>query len=148
MRQCFYCKKPTKNPKFCSRSCSIIVSNRVPKRKKKKFFCKTCSKEIASRRSYCDIHAKRGRGDITIQEAIYTKLHKSSAYALIRSRARKVMENEERVCAWCGYSRHVEVCHRTPISKLPPEMKISKANEKENLILLCPNCHWEHDRGR
>ena len=56
MNHCQTCEKETKNPKFCSRSCSAVNSNhKSPKVLKKKRFCKTCGVEIVSRyRNFCE----------------------------------------------------------------------------------------------
>lgn len=50
-------------------------------------------------------------------------------------------------CSNCGYDKHVEVCHIKSISSFNNESKISEINDISNLILLCPNCHWELDNG-
>ena len=48
-------------------------------------------------------------------------------------------------CELCCYDKHVEVCHIKPIGSFDGNTKISKINSYNNLILLCPNCHWEFD---
>lgn len=142
--KCQYCQTETNNPKFCSKSCAAKLNNKTPKRKRKINYCKTCKKECGSRRTYCDICFLPE--DLTLKEAIYKNHHRSSAYARIRSRARntqkaKLIKN----CEKCGYDKHVEVCHIKPISKFPMTTRISKINDDNNLLILCPNCHWEYD---
>lgn len=56
------------------------------------------------------------------------------------------MKDEKRVCQ-CGYDKHVEVCHIKAIRDFDLKTKIKDINSKENLVLLCPNCHWEFDNG-
>ena len=48
-------------------------------------------------------------------------------------------------CKNCGYDKHVEVCHIKSISEFDKTSLISEINSLDNLIYLCPNCHWEYD---
>jgi hypothetical protein len=145
---CQNCSKQTANPKFCSRSCAAQVTNKIAKKKKTKFsYCNDCGKECAYRRKYCKGCFKKNTCvDLSLREAIYEHHHKASAFALIRSRAR-YSEKAKFIkgCQRCGYNRHVEVCHIKPISSFPLNTKLSVINAETNLIILCPNCHWEHD---
>lgn len=50
-----------------------------------------------------------------------------------------------RKCARCGYDKHVEICHIKPVSEFSDDVPIGVINHTENLLLLCPNCHWEMD---
>lgn len=141
---CMNCGTLTNNPKFCSRSCSTTAANKnKPKRIAKIYTCFSCGCQVQRRRTVCDECTTPK--DMTLEEAIYTKHHRSSAFALVRSRARLVIKGREKVCAHCGYSKHVEVCHIKAISDYPLETKLSIINNPENLLLLCPNCHWEFD---
>jgi hypothetical protein len=144
MISCVCCGVLTPNPKFCSRSCSAKVSNKVkPKRTSKTYSCTRCGCQVTSRRTVCDdcLVPK----DMTLEEGMYTLHHPSSAFALVRSRARVVTKDWPKVCTHCGYSKHVEVCHIKAVSEYPLDTKLSVINDPSNLILLCPNCHWEFD---
>jgi hypothetical protein len=83
---------------------------------------------------------------MTLGEATYTRGHKSSAFCFVRSRAR-VSEKfcNSSCCERCGYTKHIECCHIKPISSFSIDTMISEINKPENLIILCPNCHWEFD---
>ena len=143
---CINCGTATSNPKFCSRSCSTIVANKAkPKRVAKDRNCLRCGCQVPRGRTVCEdcLSPK----DITLGEATYTKHHQSSAFALVRSRARAVVKDWEKICKHCGYSKHVEVCHIKAISEYPPDTKLSAINDPSNLLLLCPNCHWEFDNA-
>ena len=48
-------------------------------------------------------------------------------------------------CCKCGYKKHVEIAHIRAISDFPDSATIGEINSIENLMALCPNCHWEHD---
>ena len=146
---CACCSKPTNNPRFCSKSCSAKVTNReYAKRKMKERLCKKCgcTLDYDKIRKVCD--ACLIPEDKTIEQAIYTKHHKSSAFALIRTRARSVTKDRPQTCVNCGYDKHVEVCHIKPISSYSLDTLVSIVNSPNNLVLLCPNCHWEYDKGR
>lgn len=145
MNNCLHCNKETNNPKFCSRSCSAKETNKVPKRKAKQRNCSSCGDLIQSRRTKCD--ACLAPKDMSLEQAIYYRHHRSSAFTLVRSRARASVREEEQVCESCGYDKHVEVCHIKPIHSFPLETMLSEINRRDNLKILCPNCHWEFDRG-
>lgn len=143
MNSCTTCGADTKNPKFCCKSCAAKYNNKIPKRKAKIYFCKDCGSPTGKRRTKCDDCLKPK--DMTLQEAMYLHLHKTSAFALVRSRARSVVKSRKKVCEYCGYDKHVEICHRQALSTFPLDTPVSVVNSPENLILLCPNCHWEFD---
>jgi hypothetical protein len=150
---CPQCEKSHSNSKFCSRSCAATYNNkRFPKRQPENT-CKDCEKKISKQRSRCRSchvkwHSERVWWDgTTLEEAVlrYKGHGKSSAFALVRSRARSVMKTQK-TCEWCGYDKHVEVAHRTAISEFSGDTLLSVINDKNNLLALCPNCHWEHDK--
>ncbi len=58
-----------------------------------------------------------------------------------------MQSNRPRVCHNCGYDKHVEICHIRAIGDFPDETPVSVVSGIENLVALCPNCHWEFDRG-
>jgi len=143
MNMCLHCKQKTVNPKFCSRSCAAKETNKVPKRKAKQHLCLSCGDLIKSRRTKCDTCLTPK--DMNLEQAIYSKHHKSSAFALVRSRARASVKEEKQICEFCGYDKHVEVCHIKPINSFPLDTLLTVINSRDNLKLLCPNCHWEFD---
>lgn len=147
--KCLHCDVETTNPKFCSRSCAAKYNNKIIPKRKPEGKCKLCGVVILSSRTYCAECYKKARtfGDITLEEAIYTKHHRSSAFALVRSRARGIINEREHRCVNCGYDKHVEVCHIKPIRDFSLSTKLSEINNPDNLLLLCPNCHWEFDAG-
>lgn len=149
INKCIFCSKKTNNPKFCSNSCAAKINNKIPKRKKKQWFCKKCKNACASRRNLCNECFLKQPEDLTIEQAIYNNHHRSSAYALIRSRARATKKSKQtKLCEKCGYNKHVEVCHIKPISSFDLNTKISIVNHETNLLILCPNCHWEFDKSQ
>ena len=86
--------------------------------------------------------------DITLKDAIYIKHHRSSAFALVRLRARATAKKLGwNKCSKCPYDKHFEVGHIKPIKDFDESTLLSVINHPSNLIALCPNCHWEHDHN-
>ncbi len=71
-----------------------------------------------------------------------------SARSSIRQDAYKTYEESglPLVCI-CGYSKHVEICHKQAVSLFPDTATMIEINNLANLLALCPNCHWEFDNG-
>lgn len=85
--------------------------------------------------------------NLTIGEKTYKK-HLYAKYQYVRYYARQLgIEAGFKCCAKCGYNKHFEVCHIKPVASYPPETTIAEINRIENLLPLCPNCHWELDNG-
>ncbi len=153
MNNCLQCGVNTKNPKFCSKSCSASWTNkRFPKRKSKRnTICPSCNGPKDPRSSFCKncYSVSNNLGDITLEEAIYKNHHRSSAYALVRTRARILAKKLgiDSECKICGYNKHVEIAHLKSISSFSMDTLISKINSKDNIVALCRNCHWELDHG-
>jgi hypothetical protein len=148
MKTCQNCGYATDNPKFCSKSCSAKFNNARNPKKKRTNTCITCGDLILTRLNECG--KCRHEGSIQNKPLSYFETGKykgSNKYGLIRFWARKSAENITNTCFNCGYSKHVEVCHIKAISDHSKETKVSFVNRIENLVKLCPNCHWEFDNG-
>jgi 5-methylcytosine-specific restriction endonuclease McrA len=149
--KCFYCGIETANPKFCSSSCAAKYNNRAfPKRERQRFYCKSCGAETSYRRIYCkncDPTKPKNFDVATIAEVRQRARYQANAW--IRKLARRVYStsNRPQCCSVCGYSKHFEVCHVRPIQDFPETTPMSIVNNLENLVALCPNCHWELDHG-
>jgi len=50
-------------------------------------------------------------------------------------------------CMNCPYDKHTEFCHVIPVSSFPPTATLGEVNNRNNIKILCPNCHWELDNG-
>ena len=158
--KCFNCDQELKGreqKKFCSQSCSASFNNRTsPKRTAGYRTCKSCKRQFLkkelARHCFCN-ECKQQRKDNLLynrnpskREMIYEKHNHGAAYAYIRWHARKIiLKDDPKICSVCGYSVHAEVAHKKSISDFPDEAKLSDINHKDNLILLCPNHHWEFD---
>lgn len=149
--KCLQCEVETNNPKFCSTSCAAKYNNRIrPKRRRRRYFCKSCGVETGYRRNYCaSCNPTRPRdfGNVTLAEIKSRTRYQANAW--IRNLARRAYyaSNKPQHCIQCGYSRHIEICHLKPIQNFPESATISVVNSLDNLVALCPNCHWELDHG-
>lgn len=110
--------------------------------------CPDCGDEISYRAKKChSCNRSKLSKDCTLEEAINTNGTRNSAYNLVRYRARvKAKGLNWTCCSSCGYDKHFEVAHIRPISSFSVETMVSTINSVENLIALCPNCHWEFDK--
>lgn len=155
---CLHCQKITTNPKFCNKSCSASFNNKIPKRKVLLYnLCQKCNKRLTrykgNRKStlcqkcYNDEECIN-YGNKTLQEVLMEGLSRAARhkYQLVRQHAKRVVRQFglSKVCL-CGYSKHVELCHKKSISSFDKQTKLNVINSSENLVYLCPNCHWEFD---
>ncbi len=156
MKKCEKCEKEfdQKYPeqKFCSRSCSAKVNNSKSQKRYKTKRCKRCDALILSKNTYCPncikdgIHLKGGvfLKNKTIKDVLYQV--GSNKYGVIRQHAKTVIRDRIQECSNCKYSKHVEICHIKAISCFSLDTTLEIVNHPDNLVLLCPNCHWEFDR--
>jgi hypothetical protein len=147
--QCLNCGIATPNPKFCSRTCAAQYNNRqFPKREKRKFFCRNCGAETEYRRQYCDSCSPKDGADWSKRTLAFVRSF-LDFHARIRQLARRTYSGSgnPQQCVNCGYSKHVQICHIRAIQDFPDDTPISVINSPENLVALCPNCHWELDHG-
>ena len=158
MNTCPVCQKQTKNPKFCSRSCSAIRSNSISPKRKLTRKCLDCDKIVGNYRQYrCDIHLaayKQARSDsfklktlAEYQQLLSVKgKHPSWLNAHIRAFNRQWNKDLTILpCANCGYKKHVELAHKRDVSSFPLTATLGEVNAKSNNVQLCPTCHWEFD---
>ena len=153
--QCLNCKIETKNIKYCSRKCSTISNNKLyPKRKIKKK-CANCDSVLKSwrnhlctscKQSYLDGQYKNKTiGEYRNLQSVKGK-HPSWISSHIRLFARSWFKHLTKLpCAKCGYNHHVELSHIKAVSSFPDTTLLSEVNNLNNIIQLCPNCHWEFD---
>lgn len=160
MVNCSHCLRLTSNKRYCSRKCAATVNNKNhPKRQvEKQNKCSGCSKRLSRRKgsrvsSLCkrcksldDIHTF---GLITLGESIAANNAARHRYASVRHHAKRVAEKllnlDSSKCNLCGYVKHTELCHVTPIHTFGNDALLKDINSEGNLVYLCPNCHWELD---
>ena len=98
------------------------------------------------RRTVCDSCLSK-KYDRTLFDISRRKEPYTSKFSGVRTNAKIVARELDQRCYICGYSKHVEVCHIKPVSDFPLDSKLSEVNNISNLIMLCPNHHWEFDNG-
>lgn len=160
--KCITCQDELKRrdqKKFCSRSCAAKHNNTAfPKRIAELIKCKSpvCDQMIKKGKStaHCSncISLKRhlrgnDRSEATIEEMV-TRLG-SNRYDQIRTHAHTLFKSQRAnpLCQCCGYNKHIELCHIHPIASFSKDTKLKVVNARENILFLCPNCHWEYDNG-
>lgn len=139
---CKYCFSPIlpkigkrliecKNKIFCTHSCSAKYNNKqkIPK------------KQITKQNELLDIN------NITKGILFAERSSWQSARSIIQKQARKRTALMKQECFVCAYSTHIEVAHIKAVSSFSKETTIAEINNISNLILLCPNHHWEYDHG-
>lgn len=123
--------------KFCTQSCAAKFNNAAKGRVKKS--------PVPKKEPLEKYHtlSRRTKGDI------FTAMLWQSARTAIRVHAAHVYEKTEKPkkCNHCGYSNHFEICHKKAVASFPKETTIAEINAPDNLVGLCPNCHWEFDNG-
>lgn len=133
----------TKVKQFCNRSCAAKLNNKLvgDRHPLKEYFCKKCQISIGFKvknKRLCG-QCKRGSVlDFTKGEVGRTTIQKH---------ARSVTANRKQICINCNYTKVVETCHIKGVAEFTKETKLSIINHQDNLILLCPNCHWEFDHN-
>lgn len=163
INQCLVCQKETINLKFCSRSCSGIYINSsseamLKARNKPQGSCKLCKKQISMSRKYCKHCRSAGLiidGLKVCWENITKKqfkqkfkdIHQFNARVRSLAREKYKKNNKNLPCLSCGYNKHIEVCHIKPVKDFSDNISIDEINNIDNLIGLCPNCHWELDHN-
>lgn len=158
MVPCAHCKKPTSNPKFCSKSCAAKYNNSVKPKRALEGTCKGCSIAISTSRTYCNKCLVTleigGKGlspldNKTLAEAENRQGLKANRYRNVRDHAVRVIKKNKvhKVCKICGYSTYVEVHHIKPISEFNKDTLVKDVNALHNLVYLCPNHHKEVDLG-
>ena len=147
---CPVCGKKTRNPSFCTRSCAARFNNlRVPKRHLEGK-CAVCERVIPRRNRYCPEHrTNKALVGLELKAAILNgSLHGTHKHSRIRFDARRrYLAAFPYRCVCCGYDQHIDVCHKRPIASFPLDTPILVVNSLDNLVGLCPNCHWEFDHG-
>jgi len=146
---------------FCSKSCAAKFNNKkFPKKIKSFSYCLKCkSKNKNKFYKFCDTCINVGWDKSwpekpfllrTLKEELNLNKNKgANRYNRIRGqlRYRKNLKDVNEACQNCGYSKHVEYCHKKPISSFSENTLIKEINSDSNIISLCPNCHWEYDNN-
>lgn len=154
-RQCIACGELTTNPKFCSRSCAATLNGKLYPKRVSERKCIKCDQPVKSYRHVrCEFHWNEYKdnlwknktiGEYRNRESVKNR-HPSWTHAHVRLFARSWLKHLTLLpCAKCGYSKHVELAHIKEVSSFPDSAMLAEVNSEQNVIQLCPNCHWEFD---
>jgi len=153
-----------KRKTFCNHSCQAHYHNKQRTRTIKIAVCERCGLEIEnprtkngdfSQKKYCAackeiIQLEKSTiGTVTKGDLFNKRSGYQSARSCIRRHAQSTYLRyvKQPTCQVCGYDKYVEVCHKKSVSSYSADTLISEINDIDNLIGLCPNCHWEFDNG-
>jgi hypothetical protein len=159
MAYCNCCQAKTTNLKYCSKSCAAKINNKlVPKRTiLKQNLCINCNKKLSRYKSQrktqlclnCFQNNKIKNTCLkTKKQMTNLSYDVSNKYEKIRQHAKRYAKQNNWIinsCEKCGYDKHVELCHVKPIYSFTDNSIIEEINGRQNIIFLCPNCHWELD---
>ena len=150
---CHQCQQPfTRAPHgrreramFCSRRCAAIYKNRNRNSKGVRTCCPKCGGRKSRSGSMCrSCRAKEFNsgllGDLRAQLGTF------AFHAKVRGLARSAYSGL-RVCAACGYSLQVDICHIRDVASFPDSATLAEVNAPSNLVALDKRCHWEFDHG-
>lgn len=153
--------KRTKNH-FCTRSCSACFNNRgIQHNKPKQLICTSCNnaytrnykhKSIKFCHNCFKLHGPNRYKFIPVkvykQKLSVKGKHSSWLNAHIRNFNRQWNKNLlTNGCQKCNYNKHCELAHIKPINKFTDEITLGEINSPNNILVLCPNHHWEFDNG-
>lgn len=148
MNKCQNCNKETLNPKYCSKSCSAISTNKQNPRRKRVKNCKTCNVLILSSRTYCSpkCYPKRNRKALAGYSNIKRYRHKVKLEAI---------KYKGGCCKICNYSKCINALEFHHLDPNEKEFTLSQGIkswnrvkiELDKCILLCANCHREVHAG-
>lgn len=154
---------------FCSKTCSAKFNNKqreldpefVNKRRLKNESLKNSKSQYEYDECSCgSLKTKKSkqckvcRNSVSIDSKTY-KFYKDkykdwwSARVPVSRDARNKYKNSDKPkkCINCNYDKHYQVCHIKAVSEFNENTLIKEINDLDNLVALCPNCHWEYDHG-
>lgn len=164
LRACEHCQANTHNILFCSKSCAALAHQNW-KSKNIQRFCKTCGIDLerqtsSDRRRKCKACLHNVSHDRIKQMTLaefhqhVNRKHGINSNSRLKTRAAigTYCRNWNRAllnvpCQHCGYHKHVELCHVQAIANFDMNAKLAIINSPSNLLVLCPNCHWEFDNS-
>src|SRR5687767_9409912 len=122
MAVCPTCKRETRNPKYCSRPCAVKQNNVLFPKRKLGGNCSVCGSPVPRRNRYCAEHRPNKTIDRSqpISAVADTSEHPACRFARLRQDARRLyLAAFPYRCRRCGYDKHIEVCHRQPLTSFP-----------------------------
>jgi hypothetical protein len=137
---CVNCKKLTKNPKFCSRSCAASYNNKY--KKKTISYCLNCKIELKNnRKKYCNHNCRELYRYNDFIQKWKNGLKQGTSGEGTSTYIRKYLFNKyNNKCQNCSWGKTNPTTGKIPLSIHHINGNWIDNNEN-NLKLLCPNCH-------
>ena len=119
--KCDRCGNETRNKKFCSNECRKV-----------------------SQKTFIESLGSLSKDELFSRRANYH----SARTAIVRHAGMIYGDSGKPYkCIACGYSLSVQVCHLRNVASFSGSTLISEINDKDNLVAMCRNHHWEYDNG-
>jgi hypothetical protein len=145
MNNCKNCGTETKNPKFCSSSCAASFNNKgVRRHGNAAGVCMNCGGDKSNHRSkFCsnDCFQEYRKNDFITKWLNGDNDGCGAEGGLMSRRIRTyLMEQQNNSCIKCGWSEVNKTTGKVPleINHIDGDWR---NNSRENLELICPNCH-------
>ena len=118
-------------------------------------YCVDCKKQISKYSTRCiecckimqKLQRTNNVNENTPIRDLFSYNKNCNKYTKIRNHAKLLYRKNYPKCSNCNFYEHIEICHIKAISDFDDNTPLGIVNAKENIIGLCPNCHWELDNG-
>jgi 5-methylcytosine-specific restriction endonuclease McrA len=138
---CLTCKFETSNPKFCSRSCAARYNNTISPKRSQEGKCKACGVVTQSSRTYCqDCWSNSARSESMVREWLSGEWSGGTDKGLSVTIRSYLIEQADNKCSSCGFCK-VHPDDGATILEINHINGDGTDHRKENLEVLCPNCH-------
>jgi hypothetical protein len=164
---CTNCNKPITRTSskigvrnFCTRTCAAISNNKlVPKRSLISRICRDCNNLFIPVNSTvskkvcrpCREIKKNSLKLLSVKDYLATgnwsNLHPQHLFNGVRSLCRRWNIDLPKICQVCGYTNHTEMAHIRAVTDFPDTAILGDINSPNNILILCPNHHWEFDNN-
>lgn len=136
--------------KVVSDCCRICYYQTLPN-----YACQKCGKNRKKttnkicRNCYNKERTNRIISDLTPMKETFYDCGARNKYNKVRSHARRLVSSlgMKMICSCCNFQKGIQVCHIKAINLFEDTTPLNVVNNINNLILLCPNCHWLFDHG-
>ncbi len=145
----------TKKQLFCSKKCCNAQMT-LDYRKRLANYCLDCKQPTNAKGGRCRSCLATYKCFLTLDTTLkehYESLKFASKHPSLRQTQIRLMakyHNKHLIglpCQKCGYDKHTNFCHIKPLHSFKLSATIREVNHTSNLLILCPNHHWEFDHG-
>jgi len=135
-------KKSLSGRHYCSISCSVSKNNKYRLNRSKIRICIDCGSTFNKcRTTRCSHCLKEWSNRLLKRKKSEANRQDIGSHARYVANKNGLLEK----CMICGYSFHIDTCHRKAVRSFPGDTLIRDINNISNLLGLCKNHHWEFD---